>query len=89
MRVHLPSSLRKLTGGAAVVEASAATVGELMDHLEAGFPGCKERLCEPDGQAKRFIRIFVNGADVRDLQGMQTPLAAGDEVIIAPAMAGG
>ncbi len=89
MRVRLPSSLRKLTGGKAVVEQSAATVGALFEALEADFPGFKDRLCEPDGRLKRHINVFVNGKDIRSVQDMQTPLAEGDEVIIAPAIAGG
>ena len=88
MKVRIPSSLRRLTG-AAVVEEIAATTGELVTCLDARFPGLSERVCEPDGQLKRHINIFVNGVNVRDLQGMDTVLAAGDEVLIAPAMAGG
>ena len=88
MRVRIPSSLRRLTG-AATVEETAATAGDLVARLDTRFPGFSERLCEPDGQLKRHINIFVNGVNVRDLQGMATALAAGDEVLIAPAMAGG
>lgn len=89
MKVRIPSSFRKLTGGGAAVEESAATVSGLIDRLEERFPGFKDRLCEPDGQIKRHINIFVNGTNMRDLQGMQTALSASDEVLISPAMAGG
>jgi molybdopterin synthase sulfur carrier subunit len=88
MKVRIPSSLRRLTGAAAV-EETAATTGELVTRLDARFPGFAGRICEPDGQLKRHINIFVNGVNVRDLQMMDTALAAGDEVLIAPAMAGG
>ncbi len=89
MKVRIPSSLRRLTGSAAVIEETAATVGELIARLDARFPGFGARICEPDGQLKRHINIFINGVNLRDRQGMQTALGADDEVLIAPAMAGG
>jgi molybdopterin synthase sulfur carrier subunit len=85
----MPSSLRRLTGSAVIVEAQAATVADLIDRLEARFPGFRERVCEPDGVVKRHMRVFVNGADVRDLNDVQTALAPDDDVLFAAAMAGG
>jgi sulfur-carrier protein len=49
----------------------------------------KERVCDPDGGIRRFVNVFVNGKNVRDLQGAETPVKVGDEVGIIPAMAGG
>ena len=89
MIVRLSSSLRRLAGGQAVVSESAATVGDLLDHLGERFPGFAARVCEPDGAIRRHINIFVNGHDVRNLKGRATPLVESDEVIIAAAMAGG
>lgn len=89
MKVRIPSSLRRLTGSAAIIEEPAATAGELIARLDDRFPGFGERICEPDGHLKRHINIFVNGVNVRDQQGMQTALGPDDEVLIAPAMAGG
>ncbi len=89
MRIRIPSSLRRLTGSASLAEEQAATLGELMTRLDARFPGFREKLCEPDGQLKRHINVFVNGVSVRELHGIDTALTAGDDVLIAPAMAGG
>ena len=72
-----------------MIEESGATVGELFDRLEARFPGFKGKVCEPDGEIKRFVHVFVNGEDVRNRRGTPTTLADSDEVIISPAMAGG
>ncbi len=49
----------------------------------------RERICEPDGTIRRFVNVFVNGDNVRDRDGVRTPLHPGDEVGIIPAMAGG
>lgn len=87
--VLIPAPLRRYTGGESKVSAAGTTVGELLDDLESAYPGLRERIVEQDGQIRRFVNVFVNGNNVRNLQGVETPLAPGDEVGIVPAMAGG
>jgi molybdopterin synthase sulfur carrier subunit len=89
MEVHVSGATKRATGGQAVVEESAATLDELIGKLEARFPGFGQRLCDSEGHISRFVRVFVNGVDVRDLQGLQTTLVDTDQVRIVPAMAGG
>ncbi len=87
--VLIPTPLRRFTNGEARVTAAGATVGELLDALDAAYPGLAERIRESDGQIRRFVNVFVNGENVRDRGGIATPLKPGDEVGIIPAMAGG
>jgi len=87
--VRIPTPLRKLTGGADEVQVEASSVGELIDRLEAAHAGLKERLCDENGEIRRFVNIYVNDEDVRFLQGRDTPLSDGDQVSIVPAIAGG
>ena len=87
--VLVPAPLRQLTGGASKVMGDGATVGALIDDLDARYPGIKGKVCEADGRIRRFVNVFVNGANVRGAEGVETALKAGDEVGIVPAMAGG
>ena len=87
--VRIPTPLRKLTGGADEVAIEAATIGELIDNLEAAHAGLKERLCDDAGEIRRFVNVYVNDEDVRFLDGRGTALKDGDEVSIVPAIAGG
>jgi sulfur-carrier protein len=89
VRVQIPSPLRSLTGGAEVVEVEAADVASLIESLESRHRGIKERLCDADGQLRRYVRVFVNDEDVRTLQDRATTLKPGDTVAIVPAIAGG
>jgi molybdopterin synthase sulfur carrier subunit len=90
VRVHIPTPLRKLTNEQDILTANeSASLAELIDSLEADFPGLKERLCDETGELRRFVNIYVNGEDVRFMNGLQTPIAAGAEVSIVPAVAGG
>lgn len=87
--VYIPTPLRKITNGQAKVQSEGQTVGEVIERLEKSFPGFKDRLCDESGSVKRFINIFVNGEEIRTLQGLQTPVKDTDEVSVIPAMAGG
>jgi len=87
--VRIPTPLRKLTLEKEVVSADGGTLLACIDGLDEQYPGLKERLCDEAGQLRRFVNVYVNGEDVRFLQGLDTALNAGDEVSIVPAVAGG
>lgn len=87
--VLIPTPLRRFTNGESKVSASGATVTDLLDSLDTAYPGLSERLRDEDGQIRRFVNIFVNGSNIRELDGAATALRPGDEVGIIPAMAGG
>ena len=88
-QVYLPSPLRRMTHGQAKVSASGRTVDEALRSLERQFPGLREQLREPTGEVRSFINVFLNGTEIRALQGPATPITDKDEVSIIPAMAGG
>ena len=87
--IRIPTPLRRLTGGQAKVQASGGTIAEMVQVLDKNYPGLKDRLVDETGEIKRFVNVFVNGTEIRTLQGEATALADGDEVSIIPAMAGG
>ncbi len=87
--VKIPTPLRSLTSDQESVPGEGATVGELVDQLEGAYPGMRERLCEESGELRRFVNVYVNGEDVRFLDGLETALGDGDEISIVPAVAGG
>jgi molybdopterin synthase sulfur carrier subunit len=89
IKVQIPSPLRPLTGGAQEVEIDAGDVASLIEGLESRHKGLRDRLCDPDGNLRSYVRIFVNDEDVRSLQDKATPLRPGDTVAIVPAIAGG
>ena len=89
VRVRIPSSLRKITDGAAEVQASGATVGDVLGSLGESYPALKARLLDESGQIKRFVNIYVGDEDIRFLSGLQTSVADGTAISIVPAVAGG
>jgi molybdopterin synthase sulfur carrier subunit len=87
--VRIPTPLRKITNDLEVVSAAGANVGELLDNLDKAFPGLRERICDEQGNVRRFVNIFVNDEDIRFLEERATPVKDTDEVSIVPAIAGG
>ncbi|MEO5939907.1 MAG: ubiquitin-like small modifier protein 1, partial [Candidatus Limnocylindrales bacterium] len=81
--------LRPQVGGNKEVELSGATVGAVVEALTAAYPVLKSQLLTTEGALNRFVNVYVNGQDVRYLDGLATAVAERDEVRLLPAMAGG
>jgi molybdopterin synthase sulfur carrier subunit len=87
--VKIPTPLRTLTNDDDSCEIDANDLASVVTALEATYPGMQERLLDEGGEIRRFVNIFVNGEDVRFLNGLTTTLDTGDEISIVPAVAGG
>ena len=86
--VRVPPVLRTEAGGAREVEASGATVRELMEDLNARLPALGSKLYDGEN-IQPFVNVYVDGEDVRTREGLETPVRNGATVILLPAMAGG
>jgi len=87
--VFIPTVLRPQVAGAKSLELRGSSVRELVTALLDRHPGLSGQLLTPDGELNRFVNVYVNGQDVRYLEGLATPVADADEVRLLPAMAGG
>ena len=87
-RVRIPPTLRAEVGGARELEARGETVGEVLDDLVDRYPPLREQLLQ-DGGLASFVNVFLEGEDVRTLEGLETEVRDGATLILLPAMAGG
>jgi sulfur-carrier protein len=87
-KVRIPPTLREVTGGERELPAEGDTVRELLEDLMGRFPALRTQLVE-DGDIAPFVNVYVEGEDVRTLDGMETDVRPGATVILLPAMAGG
>lgn len=87
--VRIPQPLRNLTGEKTTVQAGGTDLASCIQDLDSNFPGIRDRLMDETGQLRRFVNVYVNGDDVRFINGLGTGLKDGDEVSIVPAVAGG
>jgi sulfur-carrier protein len=86
--VRIPPTLREQVSGEREVVAEGETVRELLDDLILRFPALRPQLVE-DGDLAPFVNVYVEGEDVRTLDGLDTEVRPGATVILLPAMAGG
>ena len=86
--VKLPTQLRDTVGGAPSVQAEGATVGEALESVFEQHGELRARLYQ-DGGLRRFVNVYLGGEDIRFLDGLDTPVPAGGELTILPAVAGG
>ena len=87
--VSLPGALRAKVGHRASVTVAGETVREIIDALERDFPGLRFNLCHETGELRPFVNVFLNRANIRYLQGLDTPVSAGTSIHIFQAVAGG
>jgi sulfur-carrier protein len=87
--VRIPTILRSYTGGAAEVKAEAGALREVIAGLDAAYPGLSSRIIDDEGKLRRFVNVYVGEEDVRFAQGLDTPVPAGAQVSVIPAVAGG
>ncbi|PYS06444.1 MAG: molybdopterin synthase sulfur carrier subunit [Acidobacteria bacterium] len=87
--VKIPTPLRPLTSGQAEVKVEGATVGEILQKLDAQFRGFGDRILDDGKNVKRFVNVFVNEDNIRDKEDLDTEVKAGDTISILPSIAGG
>jgi len=87
--VYIPSPFRRLTANREYVDAEGANISEVLDSLEASFPGFGDLVFNQDHEVPRHINIYVNNQEIHDLNGTATAVTDGDQVAVIPALAGG
>jgi len=87
--VHVPAQLRDCCAGASEIALTATSLRVVLNELERRHPALHRSICDETGTVRRHVNLFVNTNHMRDRNGLNTPLAPGDEVTILPAVSGG
>ena len=88
VEVRVTSVLQRVIGSKSV-ETEGNTIAEVLERINAQYPGFREQITMEDGSLHRFVNIYVNDEDIRFMQQLNTPVEPGDVVSILPALAGG
>ena len=86
--IRIPPILRPEAGGNRQVERRGGTVREVLEALVAEYPALRDRIFDGD-ELPQFLNVFIDGSDVRLLDGLETEVARDATVILLPAVAGG
>ena len=80
----LTSVLAAEAGGRRRFDLDAATVGDALRALPVS-----DLLFDERGELRRLVNVYVDGADVRDGNGLETPLGGDETLRLVGAVAGG
>jgi sulfur-carrier protein len=87
--IQFPAALRAYSDGARELSLSASCVRDVLEQLERSHPALHRSICDETGKVRRHVNVFVNTANMRDREGLDTGLASGDVIRILPAVSGG
>ena len=87
--ILIPTALRSFVDRKSEIEVEGATVGEALARLAAEYPDLKHQIYEDDMKLRGFVNIFVDGTNIKKLNGLETQVASGATVLLVPAIAGG
>lgn len=87
--LRIPTPLRSYTAGSAEVPVQGETVAQVMEDLLAKHPSLRPHLFNGEGRLRPYVNLFIAGNNIKDLQGLDTPLKPDDKVMLIPSIAGG
>ena len=87
--LKIPTPLRPYAGGQTKIEVQATTISGALDQLVDDYPDIRQHILNGNGELRPFVNLFLNGENVKDLQGDETPLNEDDRLVLIPSIAGG
>ena len=87
--IRIPTPLRSYVDGQSEVSVQGKTVAAAMENLMTRYPAMRPHLTNSDGQLRPFVNLFLGENNVRDMDGLETPLGESDKLLLIPSVAGG
>jgi len=87
--IRIPTPLRSYVNGQSEIPVQGQTVADAMENLLTQYPAMRPHLTNTNGQLRPFVNLFLGENNVRDLQGLETPLKEDDKLLLIPSIAGG
>ena len=87
--IRIPTPLRSYVNGKSEIPVQGQTVADAMESLLTQYPAMRPHLTNSSGQLRPFVNLFLGENNIRDLQGLETPLKEDDKVLLIPSIAGG
>ena len=87
--LRIPTPLRAYTNGKADVTVNGVFISETLTDLTSQYPALKPHLFTDGGELRPFVNLFIGENNIKDLQGVNTPVADGEKILLIPSIAGG
>ncbi len=87
--IRIPTPLRAYTNGQKEIAVEGQTVGEALENLVTLYPALRSHLFSSEGRLRAFVNLFLNEENIKDLNGIETPIRPNDRLMLIPSIAGG
>jgi adenylyltransferase/sulfurtransferase len=87
--LRIPTPLRAYTSGQSEVTVNGQNISDALTDLTTQYPALKPHLFSEGGELRPFVNLFVGENNIKDLQGVQTPIKEGEKIMLIPSIAGG
>ncbi|GAA3292569.1 MoaD/ThiS family protein [Arthrobacter citreus] len=92
VRLVLPAALSAAAEGHRELERAGGdelTAAQLLDGLALDYPRLERRIRDEAGQLRRYVNVYIDGEELRTLDGLASTVPPGSEVLILQSVAGG
>jgi molybdopterin converting factor small subunit len=87
--LRIPTPLRAYTDGKSEVTVSGSNISDVLADLTSQYPALRPHLFNDSGDLRPFVNLFVGENNIKDLQGVDTPIKDGEKIMLIPSIAGG
>jgi len=87
--IRIPTPLRSYTAGLAEIPVQGLTVREVLDNLTYTYPALRPHLYNNSGDLRPFVNLFLGEDNIKELDGIDTPVEEDDRLMLIPSIAGG
>jgi molybdopterin synthase sulfur carrier subunit len=87
--LRIPTPLRAYTNGQAEIKVNGTSISEALADLTNQYPTIKPHLFNDGGELRPFVNLFVGEHNIKDLQGVNTPVKDSEKIMLIPSIAGG
>ena len=87
--LRIPTPLRAYTNGKSDITVNGSNISEALADLTTQYPTIKPHLFNEGGDLRPFVNLFVGENNIKDLQGVNTPIKDGEKIMLIPSIAGG
>jgi MoaD family protein len=87
--LKIPTLMKTYVENQTEITVTGENVRAALDNLVTRYPAIRVHILDSGGELRRYVNLFVNAENIKNLDGMNTPLKADDQVILLPSISGG
>ena len=88
-KVNFTYALKRFFPGIETVEASASNVAELIEFLDAKYPGLRGYIVDDQGRLRQHVNIYIDNELIKDREALSDSVSEESEVYVMQALSGG